>query len=265
MRQGHSATTCAIAPTTKPSTSISKARARSGAGSSSTASYRLLLGSIVLTHCLRPLPRLLRKQVTRSSAPPSLFRNTQPRHQLWIQLEASPCSLHGSLMAIFSVPSFTTSPSCSLWIHLVRDAVRPPLRYPRDVLRGAAISRRSGRSIALVNHNWHLNHHLNPTVPWIHLPRLAAESPDDKRSSLVWAYLRMWRGRASMTNASRTVSPGESSSDRNSEPPRRIEAGLFRTSTRLDVAVEFPFRSPTFVMLSIALANLPAGLESPVS
>jgi len=44
-----------------------------------------------------------------------------------------------------------------------------------------------------LNHNWHLTHHENPTVPWIHLPGLGAtENP--KRGFLVTAYLRMWRG-----------------------------------------------------------------------
>jgi len=44
-----------------------------------------------------------------------------------------------------------------------------------------------------LNHNWHLNHHEHPTVPWIHLPALS-ESGEPPRGFLPWAYLRMWRG-----------------------------------------------------------------------
>jgi fatty acid desaturase len=44
-----------------------------------------------------------------------------------------------------------------------------------------------------LHHNWHRAHHENPTVPWIHLPRIgqAQRSP---RGFLPWAYLKMWRG-----------------------------------------------------------------------
>ena len=61
-----------------------------------------------------------------------------------------------------------------------------------------------------LNHNWHLTHHTHPTVPWRHLPRLAAQAPAplgtapengpspaneaSERSFLPAAYLRMWRG-----------------------------------------------------------------------
>jgi fatty acid desaturase len=44
-----------------------------------------------------------------------------------------------------------------------------------------------------LNHNWHLNHHMSPTVPWIYLP-LLYQGPEFSRGSLVWAYLKMWRG-----------------------------------------------------------------------
>ena len=44
-----------------------------------------------------------------------------------------------------------------------------------------------------LNHNWHLTHHQNPAVPWIHLPRTDTEG-DTRRGFLLTAYLRMWRG-----------------------------------------------------------------------
>lgn len=44
-----------------------------------------------------------------------------------------------------------------------------------------------------LNHNWHLNHHLHPTVPWLYLPRVTPpEAPP--RSPLAPAMLRMLRG-----------------------------------------------------------------------
>ena len=44
-----------------------------------------------------------------------------------------------------------------------------------------------------LNHNWHLTHHQQPTVPWIYLPRVAQEK-DPNREFLFYHYLRMWRG-----------------------------------------------------------------------
>lgn len=44
-----------------------------------------------------------------------------------------------------------------------------------------------------LHHNWHRTHHLQPSVPWIHLPTLSRQGPVE-RGFLPWAYLRMWRG-----------------------------------------------------------------------
>jgi fatty acid desaturase len=44
-----------------------------------------------------------------------------------------------------------------------------------------------------LNHNWHLTHHENPTVPWVHLPKLS-QSDARSRGFLPAAYLKMWRG-----------------------------------------------------------------------
>jgi fatty acid desaturase len=64
----------------------------------------------------------------------------------------------------------------------------------RHVLRGAR-NLRLFRWLDLLwlNHNRHRTHHEHPTVPWIHLPKLAV--PGEPRGEfLVWHYLRMWRG-----------------------------------------------------------------------
>lgn len=44
-----------------------------------------------------------------------------------------------------------------------------------------------------LNHNWHLTHHQNPSVPWPYLPGTEAEG-DTRRGFLVTSYLKMWRG-----------------------------------------------------------------------
>ena len=64
----------------------------------------------------------------------------------------------------------------------------------RDVLRGARNLRTWTLLDALwLNHNWHLRHHLHPTVPWVHLPFLE-DGPTEPRGGLLRAYVRMWRG-----------------------------------------------------------------------
>jgi fatty acid desaturase len=44
-----------------------------------------------------------------------------------------------------------------------------------------------------LNHNWHHTHHLHPTAPWIHLPRLST-AQSARQEFLLWHYLRMWAG-----------------------------------------------------------------------
>lgn len=63
----------------------------------------------------------------------------------------------------------------------------------RDVQKGA-LNLRTFFLLDLVwlNHNWHLNHHMAPTVSWIYVPFLS--EPDAPRGSLLRAYANMWRG-----------------------------------------------------------------------
>jgi fatty acid desaturase len=164
--------------------------------------YGVLVGffwaSIVLSNIVCALnPRLLRKQVTpfeRSTI--ALQKTLNPRHDLWIQGEAlAVFALHGLLMVIFSVPPLHYF-AVLFGFGFLWSAMQYAHHFgtTRDVLRGARNLKTVGPiDLLWLNHNWHLNHHMHPTVPWIHLPLLAA--PDqDKRGSLVWAYVRMWRG-----------------------------------------------------------------------
>jgi len=45
-----------------------------------------------------------------------------------------------------------------------------------------------------LNHNCHRTHHEHPTIPWIHLPQIAAIETPQKCGFLPWAYLKMWMG-----------------------------------------------------------------------
>ncbi len=64
----------------------------------------------------------------------------------------------------------------------------------RHVLRGARnLWFLAPIDIIWLNHNWHLTHHQQPTVPWIYLSTLGKEQ-DPNREFMIWHYLRMWKG-----------------------------------------------------------------------
>ncbi len=63
----------------------------------------------------------------------------------------------------------------------------------RDVLKGAR-NLRTFRLLDLLwlNHNWHRNHHAQPTTPWIYLP--GQDDAHEERGGLLGAYIVMWKG-----------------------------------------------------------------------
>ena len=143
-------------------------------------------------------PSLLRKRITPfDRTTPALQESLNPRYERWIQLEAiAVFVLHASLVFAWFTPVINHLLVLSgfgfLW-----SAMQYAHHFgtERDVLRGA----RNLRTLRLIdriwlNHNWHLNHHLRPTIPWIHLPTLFSGAEYEKRGSLLAAYLRMWRG-----------------------------------------------------------------------
>jgi fatty acid desaturase len=103
--------------------------------------------------------------------------------------------LHGTLMWLWEIPFWhwlaTLSGFGFMW-----SAMQYVHHFgtERDVQKGA-LNLRTWRWLDLLwlNHNWHLRHHLRPTVPWIHLPNLE-DGPGSPRAHLLPAYLRMWRG-----------------------------------------------------------------------
>lgn len=119
-----------------------------------------------------------------------------PRYFWLIQLEAvAAIVLHGMIVYVLDIPlwkyafvyfGFGFAWSAMQYVH--------HFETQRDVLNGA----RNLRFISWIDwiwmhHNWHLAHHQRPNVPWLYLPVLA-EVESDNRESLVWHYLRMWRG-----------------------------------------------------------------------
>jgi fatty acid desaturase len=142
-------------------------------------------------------PRLLQLDWARRDRPTAALIDTlNPRYGRLIQLEAlAAIALHAGLMILFAVPpwkyalvlaGFGVMWSALQYVHHFGTV--------RDVQKGALNLRTfAPLDVLWLNHNWHLNHHLSPTVPWIYLPFLPNET-DSSRGNLVLAYLRMWRG-----------------------------------------------------------------------
>lgn len=158
---------------------------------------------IVLGNLLALLkPALLQPKYASFDRPTAAFlASLNPRFQRLIRVEALlVILLHGGIIWLGSVPwlnyatvflGFGFSWSAMQYVHHF-DTVR-------DVRLGARNLRTFfWLDILWLNHNWHLNHHVNPTAPWIYLPDLHPGS-EFVRGNLFLAYLRMWRGPRSAT------------------------------------------------------------------
>lgn len=126
----------------------------------------------------------------------SITESLNPRYWRWIQLESlGAIALHGSLI------HFTGARFLPYFLVLYAFGVMwSSMQYihhfqaERDV-RFGAFNLKSFFLFdwILLNHNWHLNHHAHPTVPWIYLPDIDLGERGRRRN--FWrAYLRLWRG-----------------------------------------------------------------------
>lgn len=118
-----------------------------------------------------------------------------PRYRRLIYLEAVlVLLLHGSMIVFWHIP-FGRYLAVMFGFGFMWSAMQYAHHYGtvRDVQKGA-LNLKTFYALDLVwlNHNWHLNHHVAPTVSWIYLPFLS--NPDEPRGNLMAAYLRMWRG-----------------------------------------------------------------------
>lgn len=169
--------------------------------------YGILTGffwaAIVLGNVLALVkPSLLEPKYASFDRPTAAFlASLNPRFQRLIRLEALLVFLlHGSILWLGAIPwsnyatvffGFGFSWSAMQYVHHFGTV--------RDVQKGARNLKTFFWLDALwLNHNWHLNHHMNPTAPWIYLPDLY-RGAGFARGNLFLAYLRMWRGPRSAT------------------------------------------------------------------
>lgn len=153
----------------------------------------ILLSNIFAVFC----PGLLRpKAYSFDRATTAMLSSFNPRFLPLVRIEAlAVLLLHASLIWGWHIPithwfatlaGFGVIWSAMQYVH--------HFGTERDVAKGA-VNLRTFRWLdwLWLNHNWHLHHHLRPTVPWLYLPQIEAEYPTARRR-LLPAYLRMWRG-----------------------------------------------------------------------
>jgi fatty acid desaturase len=141
-------------------------------------------------------PSLITPRYTKFNRPTEAFlESLNPRYRRLIQLEALlAIGLHAAMIWFWQIPLGNYF-AVMFGFGLIWSAMQYAHHYGtvRDVQKGA-MNLRTFRLLDLLwlNHNWHLNHHMHPTVPWVHLPLLSAGG--ERRGSLLLAYLREWRG-----------------------------------------------------------------------
>jgi len=125
----------------------------------------------------------------------AFLESLNPKYEWLVRIEAlAAIALHAAMIYAWSIP-VAHYLAVMFGFGFTWSAMQYAHHYGtvRDVRRGA-MNLKTFPLLDLVwlNHNWHLNHHLHPTVPWIHLPRLS--DAREIRGSLHAAYLREWRG-----------------------------------------------------------------------
>lgn len=141
-------------------------------------------------------PSILAAERTTFNRPTSAFlESLNPKYRRLVQIEAlAVILLHASLIYFWQIPVLNYL-IVMFGFGFTWSAMQYAHHYGtvRDVRKGAMNLRTFALlDRILLNHNWHLNHHMYPTVPWKYLPLLS--EPQEKRGGLVAAYLREWRG-----------------------------------------------------------------------
>ena len=118
-----------------------------------------------------------------------------PRYRRLIHLEAIlVVALHAAMIYFWRIPLLNYL-AVMFGFGFIWSAMQYVHHYGtvRDVQKGA-LNLKTFYPLDLIwlNHNWHLNHHMAPTVPWVYLPFLSGSS--EPRGNLLKAYVRMWRG-----------------------------------------------------------------------
>ena len=125
----------------------------------------------------------------------AFLESLNPRYRRLIQAEAlAAVALHVGLVCVWQIP-LAHYFAVMFGFGFMWSAMQYAHHYgtERDVLKGAR-NLRTSRLLDLVwlNHNWHRNHHAQPTVPWLYLPLLGIDH--EARGNLVSAYFKMWHG-----------------------------------------------------------------------
>lgn len=125
----------------------------------------------------------------------AFLESLNERYRGWIWVEAlAVVALHAALVWAWHIP-LAHYFAVLFGFGFMWSAMQYAHHYgtERDVLMGAR-NLRTFRLLDLVwlNHNWHRNHHAQPTVPWIYLPEMGPAG--EERGSLAGAYLHMWQG-----------------------------------------------------------------------
>jgi len=160
--------------------------------------YGILTGfywlTVVLSNVIVLLvPRLFDRSRFEFDRPSAAFMDAlNPAYWKWIRFEAlAAIALHVSIVyfmhdaVVYATmyAAFGFSWSAMQYVHHF-DTERDVRNGARNLWLFAPID------AIWLNHNWHLTHHRNPKVPWIHLPALETH----ERGFLIAAYVRMWRG-----------------------------------------------------------------------
>ncbi len=141
-------------------------------------------------------PTILEPRYASFDRPTAAFlESLNPKYCRLIQLEAfALIVLHSSMIYFWHIP-LTHYFAVMFGFGFTWSAMQYAHHYgtTRDVAKGA-LNLKTFWLLDLVwlNHNWHLNHHMRPTVPWIYLPQMSEE--DEVRGSLLQAVLNEWRG-----------------------------------------------------------------------
>lgn len=141
-------------------------------------------------------PSIMAPRYSRYNRPTDAFlESLNPKYQRLIQLEAlTAVALHAAMIYFWKIPILNYL-AVMFGFGLLWSAMQYAHHYGtvRDVQKGA-MNLKTFRLLDLIwlNHNWHLNHHMRPTVPWIYLPSLSG-GPEE-RGSLLRAYLNEWQG-----------------------------------------------------------------------
>jgi len=141
-------------------------------------------------------PSIITPRYTKFNRPTEAFlESLNPKYRRLIQLEALLIVLlHAGMIYFWHIPLGHYF-AVMFGFGFIWSAMQYAHHYGtiRDVAKGA-MNLKTFWLLDLIwlNHNWHLNHHTRPIVPWVYLPFLS--SPHEIRGSLLGAYLREWRG-----------------------------------------------------------------------